>query len=178
MAEISKDNAYMDFPLQISRQYAAQIEKNDVWYDKSELETYAKSSPISFAGQRVSLVNVETDELEVYGIKPSGTLVKIGSNGSEIQIPDNSITTVKIADNAVTLEKLDTNVVSLFVPRGLSVLPKSDLTNRESKIYLDNNGTAEQTTVQELFDLKLRTVTSVPDNLQKGDYIFLELTKK
>ena len=173
MAEISKDNAYMDFPLQISRQYAAPIEKNDVWYDKSELENYAKSSPIAYAGQRVSLVNEETDELEFYGIKPSGTIIKIGSSGS-LEIPDNSITTVKLANNSVTLEKLDESVVSLFVPKALSVLPKSELQNRESKIYIDNNGTAEQTTIQDILDLKLRTVSEIPENLKTGDYIFLE----
>lgn len=68
--------------------------------------------------------------------------------------------------------------VSLLLPKDISVLPKNDLTNRDAKIYIydPSLGTQEtQVSVGDLFDSKIKTVQSVPDNLQTNDYIFLEV---
>lgn len=68
--------------------------------------------------------------------------------------------------------------VSLLLPKDISVLPKNDLTNRSAKIYIydPSLGTQEtQVSVGDLFDSKIKTVQSVPDNLQTNDYIFLEV---
>lgn len=67
--------------------------------------------------------------------------------------------------------------LSVLVPKNLSVFPKSTLKNRNAKIYLDNDGTAEQSTIQDVFNLKLRTVSEIPQDIQTGDYIFLEINK-
>lgn len=67
--------------------------------------------------------------------------------------------------------------VALLLPKDISVLPQNNLNNRQAKVYL-YDPTLEiketQVTVQELLDSKIKTVESVPNNLQNGDYIFLE----
>lgn len=68
--------------------------------------------------------------------------------------------------------------VSLLLPKDISVLPKNDLTNRSAKIYIYDPSLSIQETqvsVGDLFDSKIKTVQSVPDNLQTNDYIFLEV---
>lgn len=61
------------------------------------------------------------------------------------------------------------------VPKELSVFPQSTLSNRDAKIYLDNNGTPEQTTIQSIIDLKMQTVKEIPQDIRVGDYIYLEV---
>ena len=67
--------------------------------------------------------------------------------------------------------------VKLLLPKDISILPKNNLQNRQAKIYL-YDPTLEvketQVSVQELLDSKIKTVDTVPSNLQNGDYIFLE----
>ena len=67
--------------------------------------------------------------------------------------------------------------VALLLPKDISVFPQNNLNNRQAKVYL-YDPTLEiketQVTVQELLDSKIKTVESVPNNLQNGDYIFLE----
>ena len=63
--------------------------------------------------------------------------------------------------------------LTLLVPRDLSILPTSDLSNRQAYIYLDNNGVAEKTTVSSLLDKKLRTVEEFPTDAQVGDFVFV-----
>lgn len=68
--------------------------------------------------------------------------------------------------------------VSLLLPKDISVLPKNDLTNRSAKIYIYDPSLSIQETqvsVEDLLDSKIKTVQSVPDNLQTNDYIFLEV---
>ena len=67
--------------------------------------------------------------------------------------------------------------ISVLVPQNLSILPKSNLNNRDAKIFLDNNGRAEYTTVGETLNAKIRTVRTMPDDLKTGDYIFMEMKK-
>lgn len=68
--------------------------------------------------------------------------------------------------------------VNLLLPKDISVLPKNDLTNRSAKIYIYDPSLSIQETqvsVEDLLDSKIKTVQSVPDNLQTNDYIFLEV---
>lgn len=67
--------------------------------------------------------------------------------------------------------------LSILIPKNISILPQNNLANRQAKIYLYDPSleTKEtQVSVQELLDSKIKTVESVPSNLQNGDYIFLE----
>ena len=67
--------------------------------------------------------------------------------------------------------------VKLLLPKDISILPQNNLQNRQAKIYLYDPTQEQKETqisVHELLDSKIKTVESVPSNLQNGDYIFLE----
>lgn len=70
--------------------------------------------------------------------------------------------------------------ISILLPKDISILPKNDLQNRDSKIYLYDSSKQNKETqisVSEFLDSKIKTVDSVPNNLQQSDYIFLEIKK-
>ena len=86
MANIVKENSYMEFPLQIKRQYAAPIDYNEVWYDLEALKEYAKSGATAYAGQTVKFINeAESNKITVYTIGADGTLITSGVNDGNIE---------------------------------------------------------------------------------------------
>ena len=76
MATIMNDAAYMGFPLSIKRGNPAPVDTTAVWYNKTELETYAASGATAYVGQILTLY---TDgKAEAYMIADeAGTLVKL-----------------------------------------------------------------------------------------------------
>lgn len=80
MAVINKDITYMALPLAIRRGNPFPIDEYAVWYDQTELETYAKSNPVAYVGQIVTLVNEESSTVEAYMIQnTAGNLLKLAS---------------------------------------------------------------------------------------------------
>lgn len=78
MATIMNDAAYMGFPLSIKRGNPAPVDTTAVWYNKTELETYAKSGATAYVGQVLTLV--ADNKCEAYMISnEAGTLVKLAS---------------------------------------------------------------------------------------------------
>ena len=78
MATIMNDAAYMGFPLSIKRGNPAPVDTTAVWYDKTELETYAKSGATAYVGQILTLV--ADNKCEAYMISnEAGTLIKLAS---------------------------------------------------------------------------------------------------
>lgn len=78
MATIMNDAAYMGFPLSIKRGNPAPVDTTAVWYNKTELETYAKSGATAYVGQILTLV--ADSKCEAYMISnAAGTLVKLAS---------------------------------------------------------------------------------------------------
>jgi len=85
MATILNDAAYMGFPLSIKRGNPAPVDTTAVWYDKTELETYAKSGATAYVGQILTLYADVADSTgatkkvcEAYMISnEAGTLVKL-----------------------------------------------------------------------------------------------------
>lgn len=78
MAVIMNDAAYMGFPLSIKRGNPAPVDTTAVWYNKAELETYAKSGATAYVGQILTLV--ADNKCEAYMISnEAGTLVKLVS---------------------------------------------------------------------------------------------------
>ena len=76
MATIMNDAAYMGFPLSIKRGNPAPVDTTAVWYDKTELETYAASGATAYVGQILTLV--ADGKAEAYMISnEAGTLVKL-----------------------------------------------------------------------------------------------------
>ena len=78
MATIMNDAAYMGFPLSIKRGNPAPVDTTAVWYNKTELETYAASGATAYVGQILTLV--ADSKCEAYMISnEAGTLVKLAS---------------------------------------------------------------------------------------------------
>lgn len=78
MAVIMNDAAYMGFPLSIKRGNPAPVDTTAVWYNKTELENYAKSGATAYVGQVLTLV--AGGKCEAYMISnEAGTLIKLAS---------------------------------------------------------------------------------------------------
>ena len=76
MATILKDAAYMALPMNIKRGNPIPLDTTAVWYDKTELETYAKSGATAYVGQVLTLI--AGGKAEAYMISnEAGTLVKL-----------------------------------------------------------------------------------------------------
>lgn len=76
MATILNDAAYMGFPLSIKRGNPAPVDTTAVWYNKTELETYAASGATAYVGQILTLV--ADGKCEAYMISSeAGTLIKL-----------------------------------------------------------------------------------------------------
>lgn len=89
MAVINKDIAYMALPLSIRRGNPFPIDEYSVWYDKAQLEEYAKTSPVSYVGQIVVFVNEEESTVEAYMIQNvAGNLVKLAATTESGDLAD------------------------------------------------------------------------------------------
>lgn len=78
MATILNDAPYMGFPLSIKRGNPAPVDTTAVWYNKTELETYAASGATAYVGQILTLV--ADSKCEAYMISnEAGTLIKLAS---------------------------------------------------------------------------------------------------
>lgn len=89
MAVINKDIAYMALPLSIRRGNPFPIDEYSVWYDKAQLESYAKTSPVSYVGQIVVFVNEEESTVEAYMIQNvAGNLVKLAATTESGDLAD------------------------------------------------------------------------------------------
>lgn len=83
MAVINKENSYMEFPLQLSRQYGAPIDKYSVFYEMSEAQTYATTSPLAYVGQLIVVVDEANQQSKAYLIKDTvGNLEEVGADAS------------------------------------------------------------------------------------------------
>ena len=76
MATILNDAAYMTLPMNIKRGNPLPLDTTAVWYNKTELETYAASGATAYVGQILTLV--ADGKVEAYMISNgAGTLVKL-----------------------------------------------------------------------------------------------------
>lgn len=76
MATILNNAAYMALPMNIKRGDPIPLDTTAVWYDKTELETYAASGATAYVGQVLTLV--ADGKCEAYMISSeAGTLVKL-----------------------------------------------------------------------------------------------------
>ena len=76
MAKILNNAPYMSLPLGIERGNPAPVDTTAVWYNKTELETYAASGATAYVGQILTLV--ADSKCEAYMISnEAGTLVKL-----------------------------------------------------------------------------------------------------
>lgn len=84
MAVIKKDNSYMEFPLQISRQYGGPIDRYSVFYSMDDATNYATNSPLSYVGQIISVVDEAAQTSTAYQISnTAGDLVEVGKGANK-----------------------------------------------------------------------------------------------
>ena len=76
---IIKDQAYMEFPLQIKRQYGAPLDGNEIWYDLEALKAFAKNGATKYVGETVKFVDEDRKTVTSYEIGFGGTLIQKGS---------------------------------------------------------------------------------------------------
>ena len=80
MATINKNGTYMALPMAIQRGNPIPLDTTAVWYDQTQMETYAQTSPTAYVGQILSLVNEESNTAKAYIIADeAGTLIEVGS---------------------------------------------------------------------------------------------------
>lgn len=80
MAVIKKDGGNMALPIAIKRGNPIALDTTSVWYNKTEMETYATSGATAYVGQSVVFVDEENSTVEAYVIaNTAGTLVKLAS---------------------------------------------------------------------------------------------------
>lgn len=62
------------------------------------------------------------------------------------------------------------------VPKDLSILPEYNLSSnrKNAYIYIDNNGTPQKVSARNLLSTIIRTSDEIPNDLQVGEYLFLE----
>ena len=78
MATILNNAAYMALPMNIKRGNPIPLDTTAVWYNKTELETYAASGATAYVGQILTLV--ADSKCEAYMISnEAGTLIKLAS---------------------------------------------------------------------------------------------------
>lgn len=78
MATILNNAAYMALPMNIKRGNPIPLDTTAVWYDKTELETYAASGATAYVGQILTLC--ADNKCEAYMISnEAGTLIKLAS---------------------------------------------------------------------------------------------------
>lgn len=99
MATILNNAAYMALPMNIKRGNPIPLDTTAVWYDKTELETYAASGATAYVGQVLTLV--ADGKCEAYMISSeAGTLVKLAQ-------------TTATGDLATDISNLQTQVSNL-----------------------------------------------------------------
>lgn len=76
MATILNDAAYMALPMNIKRGNPIPLDTTAVWYNKTELENYAKNGATAYVGQVLTLVAGGKCEAYMIG-NEAGTLVKL-----------------------------------------------------------------------------------------------------
>ena len=80
MAVLDKNIVSMSMPKAMSRGNPIALDASAVWYTYTDLENYAKTSPVAYVGQILSLVDEEQQTATAYIITDAaGTLQKIGT---------------------------------------------------------------------------------------------------
>lgn len=80
MAVLDKNIISMSMPKAMSRGNPIALDASAVWYTYAELESYAKTSPVAYVGQILSLVDEDQQTATAYIITDAaGTLQKIGT---------------------------------------------------------------------------------------------------
>ena len=142
-----------------------------------------KPITFSFGPQKINN-NIEKENILNYDLKEAKKNITISfesqkidytiKKGNVLTCNLKEITTVPTSSN---LEKRVSLLEQATVPKKLSLLPDVNPTSSRSSIllYADDNGKSCKISIKELLSKQIRTSSIVPDDLQEGEYLFLEI---
>ena len=142
-----------------------------------------KPITFSFGPQKINN-NIEKENILNYDLKETKKTITLSfesqkidytiKKGNVLTCNLKEITTVPTSSN---LEKRVSLLEQTTVPKKLSLLPDINPTSSRSSIllYADDNGKSCKISIKELLSKQIRTSSIVPDDLQEGEYLFLEI---
>ena len=142
-----------------------------------------KPITFSFGPQKINN-NIEKENILNYDLKETKKTIMLSfesqkidytiKKGNVLTCNLKEITTVPTSSN---LEKRVSLLEQTTVPKKLSLLPDVNPTSSRSSIllYADDNGKSCKISIKELLSKQIRTSSIVPDDLQEGEYLFLEI---
>ena len=142
-----------------------------------------KPIAFSFGPQKINN-NIEKENILNYDLKETKKTISLSfesqkidytiKKGNVLTCNLKEITTVPTSSN---LEKRVSLLEQTTVPKKLSLLPDVNPTSSRSSIllYADDNGKSCKISIKELLSKQIRTSSIVPDDLQEGEYLFLEI---
>ena len=145
-----------------------------------------KPITFSFGPQKINN-NIEKENILNYDLKETKKTISLSFESKKIDYTIKKenvltcnlkeITTVPTSSN---LEKRVSLLEQTTVPKKLSLLPDVNPTSSRSSIllYADDNGKSCKISIKELLSKQIRTSSIVPDDLQEGEYLFLELKEE
>lgn len=170
MAVIKKDGGNMALPIAIKRGNPIALDTTSVWYNKTEMETYATSGATAYVGQPVVFVDEENSTVEAYIIaNTAGTLVKLASTTASGDIVADI---TKLQGDVANLEKALENVekvANAAMPKSggiftgaitLHAAPTEDM-QAANKKYVDDS-------IGKLTGIEFQIVESLPTTGKKG----------
>lgn len=170
MAVIKKDGGNMALPIAIKRGNPIALDTTSVWYNKTEMETYATSGATAYVGQPVVFVDEEKSTVEAYIIaNTAGTLVKLASTTAsgdvvaditklqgDVTKLENALEDVKKVANAAMPKSGGTFTGAI----NLHAAPTEDM-QAANKKYVDDS-------IGKLTGIEFQIVESLPTTGKKG----------
>lgn len=170
MAVIKKDGGNMALPIAIKRGNPIALDTTSVWYNKTEMETYAASGATAYVGQSIVFVDEENSTVEAYIIaNAAGTLVKLASTtASGDVVADITKLQGDVANLEKALEDVE-KVANAAMPKSggtftgvinLHAAPTEDM-QAANKKYVDDS-------IGKLTGIEFQIVESLPTTGKKG----------
>lgn len=105
MAVIKKENTYMGLPMNIARGNPVPLDKSEIWYSRTEMENYAKTSVVAYVGQIIQLVDETENTATAFIIaNTAGDLIEVGSatlgDNKSIELTEEGVLRIVGADSA------------------------------------------------------------------------------
>lgn len=79
---VNKVFPFMESPVAISRQGNFPLDKSSIWWDLGAAQEYARSNPIAYPGQPITVVDEGSSTVSFYLIGTDGELVKQGNDAA------------------------------------------------------------------------------------------------
>lgn len=170
MAVIKKDGGNMALPIAIKRGNPIALDTTSVWYNKTEMETYAASGATAYVGQSIVFVDEENSTVEAYIIaNATGTLIKLASTtASGDVVADITKLQGDVANLEKALEDVE-KVANAAMPKSggtftgainLHAAPTEDM-QAANKKYVDDS-------IGKLTGIEFQIVESLPTTGKKG----------